>query len=289
MKFAFVKAEKANHAVGALCRAVDLSRAGFYAWLRRAPSARQKRDTVLDVLVRSSFAKSRCTYGSPRVHADLAAQGEAVGRKRIARLMRDANLVARRRKRYRYATSGDAGHAVPGNVLDRDFSATRPNERCVGDTTELMAPGSRLFLAVLLDLYSRRVVGWEVSAVNDRHLVMRALSNALRRRRPARGLLHHTDQGSPYASEDYQRLLAASGVDGSMSRRGNCYDNAVAEAFFATVKAELGERFESPRAAKAALFDYIEVFYNQQRRHSTLDLVSPAEYERRATQPAMAA
>ena len=174
-------------------------------------------------------------------------------------------------------------------MLNREFVAARPNLRWVGDTTELFMPGGRLFLAALLDLHSRFVVGWALSTVNDRHLVMRSLASALVRRRPEQGLLHHTDRGSPYASEDYRALLKRHDLTCSMSRRGNCYDNAVMESFFATVKAELGERFESARAAKVALFDYIEVFYNQQRRHSTLGNVSPAEYERRSNRPAMAA
>jgi putative transposase len=289
VRFTFVEAERANHAVSKLCRAVDVSRAGFYAWRHRAPSAHARRDAQLGLLVAESFVRSRRTYGSPRVHADLLARGEVVARKRVARLMRDADLVARRRKRYRATAVAEGDQPVAGNILDRAFVASRPNQRWVGDTTELAIPGGRLFLAVLLDLHSRFVVGWAVSAVNDRHLVMRALAGALVRRRPAEGLLHHTDQGSPYASDDYQRMLRTHGVQGSMSRRGNCFDNAVAEAFFATVKAELGERFDSPRAAKDALFDYIEVFYNQNRRHSTLGQMSPAAYESRTPLAAVAA
>lgn len=280
MRFAFVQAEKAHHAVGALCRAVGVSRPGFYAWLKREPSAHARRDAELKKLVTASHDESRRTYGSPRVHQDLVEAGERVSRKRVARLMREQDLVARRRRRYRVATAEENQQPVPDNLLERAFTAEGPNLRWVGDTTELAAPGGRLFLAVLLDLYSRMVVGWAISAVNDRHLVMRALTNALQRRRPAAHLLHHTDQGSPYASEDYQRILRDHGVTSSMSRRGNCHDNAVAEAFFATLKAELGERFESGGDAKDKLFDYIEVFYNRKRRHSTVGNVSPSNYER---------
>mgnify|MGYP003347423373 CR=1 FL=1 len=280
MRFAFVEAERANHAVGALCRAVGLSRAGFYAWQGREPSAHARADARLGLLVAASHARSRRTYGSPRVHADLVAQGERTSRKRVARLMREQDLAARRRKRFRVATVEENAQPVPENVLDRAFEAERPNQRWVGDTTELGVPGGRFFLAVLVDLYSRMVVGWAVSAVNDRHLVMRALRGALERRRPDDGLLHHTDQGSPYASEDYQDLLRDHGLKSSMSRRGNCHDNAVAEAFFSTLKAELGERFDSTGDAKDRLFDYIEVFYNRQRRHSTIGNVSPAMHEK---------
>ena len=161
------------------------------------------------------------------------------------------------------------------------FDAEGPNQRWVGDTTELrVGESGRVFLAAVLDLYSRFIVGWALSAVNDRQLVIRALEMALRRRCPESGLMHHSDQGSPYASEDYQNILVAHGVTCSMSRRGNCYDNAVAESWFSTLKSELGERFESYAETKEQLFDYIEVFYNQRRRHSALDYVSPAEYER---------
>ena len=176
---------------------------------------------------------------------------------------------------------------VAANLLAQEFAAAGPNQRWVSDTTEfVIGTGGRLYLAAVLDLYSRFVVGWAVSAVNDRHLVIKALRMAVKRRRPAPGLLHHSDQGSPYASEDYQRVLETNGLVGSMSRRGNCLDNAAIESWFSTVKHELGERFESCGEAKMALFDYIEVFYNQQRRHSTIGHISPAEFERRRISPA---
>jgi transposase InsO family protein len=280
VRFAFVDAEKAHHPVSKLCRAVGMSRAGYYAWKDRPPSAHAQRDAKLRVLVHESHLRSRRTYGSPRVLADLLEAGESVSRKRVVRLMREQGLVARRRRRYRLHTCPEHEQPVAANVLDREFRAERPNQRWAGDTTELSTAAGRLFLAVLLDLHSRLVVGWSLSAVNDRHLVIRAMSSALRHRRPDDQLLHHSDQGSPYASDDYQRLLRAHGVTCSMSRRGNCYDNAAVESFFATLKAELGERFETPAAAKEKLFDYIEVFYNQQRRHSSLGNLSPAQFEK---------
>ena len=287
MKFAFIEAEKAFFSVRAMCRVLRVSPSGFYAWRDRPPSARARRDQQLRVLVRASHAGSRRRYGSPRVHEDLREQGESVSRKRVVRLMQLEGLRARARKRCKSTTMREHDQPVAANVLDRDFIADAANQRWVADTTELVVgSGGKLYLAAVLDLFSRFLVGWALSAINDRHLAIKALQMALKRRRPPRGLLHHSDQGSSYASEDYQALLAAHGMVGSMSRRGDCYDNAVMESWFSTVKHELGERFESCGQAKMELFDYIEVFYNQRRRHSTLGQISPAEFERRRLTPA---
>ena len=196
--------------------------------------------------------------------------------------MQEEGLVGRHRRRFRCTTDSDHQLPVATNVLDRVFTAAGPIQRWVGDTTELIIPNGRLFLAVIIDLFSRFVVGWALSAVNDRHLTLKALEMALRRRCPSAGLLHHSDQGSTYASEDYQQVLEQHGLICSMSRRGNCYDNAVVESWNSTLKSELGERFESPADAKEKLFDYIEVFYNQVRMHSSIDYASPAEFERAA-------
>jgi putative transposase len=283
MRYAFIDVEKAVYPVAMLCRVLRVSRAGFYAWRERPESARVREDRRLAVLVHAAHEQSRRTYGSPRVHAELAANDEHVSRKRIIRLMQQEGLVARVRRRYKSTTMSDHDQPVAPNLLARRFDADIPNQRWVGDTTELLVGTSKLYLAVVLDLFSRMVVGWAVSAVNDRHLTMHALDQAVRRRCPNAGLLHHSDQGSTYASDDYRRALAASGITCSMSRRGNCLDNAAMESWFSTLKHELGERFDTPAAAKAQLFDYIEVFYNQQRRHSALDYVSPAAYEREAS------
>jgi transposase InsO family protein len=234
-------------------------------------------------LVRASFDASKQRYGSPRIHRDLIEWQEPVSRKRVIRLMQEEGLKARPRKRFKVTTMSEHDQPVAGNLLDRQFTAQRPNQRWVGDTTEfVMGSGGKLYLAAILDLFSRFVVGWAVSAVNDRHLTIKALDMALKRRGPAAGLLHHSDQGCTYASEDYQAILDARGITCSMSRRGNCYDNAVMESFFSSVTSELGEHFESHGEAKKQLFDYLEVFYNQRRRHSTLGQVSPAVYERHA-------
>ena len=284
MKFAFIAAEKAKYGVAMLCRVLRLSPSGFYAWCKRGPSTREQKDIELRVLIRASFEQSRRTYGSPRIHEDLIEEGEKVGRNRVIRIMQQEGIKARVRKRFKCTTMSDHDQPIASNVLDREFEASAPNQRWVGDTTEMLtASGGKFYLAAIIDLYARYCVGWAVSAVNDRHLTMRALAMAIRRRCPQAGLLHHSDQGSTYASEDYQDLLAAHGITCSMSRRGNCLDNAAMESWFSTVKFELGETFESIHRGKEQLFDYIEVFYNQKRRHSTLDYVSPARYERERT------
>ncbi len=202
-----------------------MSPSGFYAWCRRPESAHVRRDRQLRVLVRTSFEASTRRYGSPRVHADLREQAIRVSRKRIIRLMQEDGLQARARKRFKCTTMSDHDQPVEANLLDREFRADAPNQRWVGDTTEfVIGESGKLYLAAILDLFSRFVVGWAVSAVNDRHLTIKALHMALKRRCPEIGLLHHSDQGCTYASEDYQALLDARGIVCSMSRRGNCYD-----------------------------------------------------------------
>ncbi len=276
-------AEKASFRVSELCRALAVAPSGFYAWCQRPESAHAQRDRRLRILVRASFDASKRRYGSPRIHEDLLEQDVRVSRKRVIRLMQEDRLKARIRKRFKCTTMSDHDQPVAANLLDRQFEAAAPNQRWVGDTTEFVIGSSgQLYLAAILDLYSRFIVGWAVSAVNDRHLTIKALQMALKRRCPGAGLLHHSDQGCTYASEDYQDVLDAHRLTCSMSRRGNCYDNAVMEAFFSSVKSELADRFDSCGDAKMELFDYIEVFYNQRRRHSTLGQISPAAFERRA-------
>lgn len=283
MKFAWIALEKATFPVVALCRNLRVTTSGFYAWRGRPDSDHTVEDRRLQVLIRASFDASKQRYGSPRVHEDLIEWDEHVSRKRVIRLMQADGLKARVRRRYKNTTMSDHDQPVADNLLDRQFDADAPNQRWVGDTTEfVIGTSAKLYLAVVLDLFSRFVVGWAVSAVNDRHLTIKALEAALQRRCPAIGLLHHSDQGSTYASEDYQDLLAAHGMVCSMSRRGDCYDNAVMESFFSTVKSELADQFASHGEAKMELFDYIDVFYNQKRRHSTLGQISPAAFERQA-------
>jgi putative transposase len=274
--------DKASFRISELCRALDVAPSGYYAWCRRPESPRAARDRHLRVLVRASFASSQQRYGSPRIHEDLLEQQERVSRKRVIRLMQEDGLQARVRKRFKSTTMSDHDQPMAANLLGRQFTAERPNQRWVGDTTEFVIGDSgKLYLAAVLDLYSRFIVGWAVSAVNDRHLTIKALEMALKRRCPDAGLLHHSDQGCTYASEGYQAILDGRGITCSMSRRGNCYDNAMMESFFSTVKTELADRFPSFGEGKMELFAYIEVFYNQRRRHSTLGQISPARFERR--------
>ena len=279
MTFAFIAAEKAFPVV-VLCRALGVSEAGFYAWRKRTPSQHERKDTELRVLIRAFFEKSRRAYGSVRLLRDLCDAGEHVGRNRVIRIMQEQGLRARPRKRYKCTTMSDPNQSVAANVLDRNFQAAAPNQRWVSDTTEMLtSSGGKFYLAAIVDLYARYVVGWSIGVDNDRHLTLRALEMAIHQRRPQPGLLHHSDRGSTYASDDYQRVLAAHGIACSMSRRGNCHDNAAMESWFSTVKFELGETFPSIERANELLFDYIEVFYNQRRRHSAIDYASPAKYE----------
>lgn len=282
MRFAFIQAEKANAPVKVLCRALRVSPSGYYASRKRPESKHAKEDRRLRVLCREAHERSRGNYGSVRVHKVLQKQDVNVSRKRVCRLMKLEGIAGKRRRRWTRTTESAVGVPTAVNLLNRDFSPKQPNQCWAGDVTFLRTPYGFVYLAVIIDLFSRYVVGWSVSALNDANLVQAALRAALQRRCPPRGLLHHSDQGSTYTSENYQQLLDANGIVCSMSRRGNCYDNAVVESFFGTFKTELAEDFESAADVKRQAFDYIEVFYNQQRMHSALGDLSPAEYERAA-------
>ena len=291
MRYPFIQAEKAHYPLTVLCRVLQVSRSGFYAWLRREPSKREVQDRKLQTEVAAIHKASRGTYGSPRVHEELKAREFAVGRKRIARLMQAAGLTGLPPRRFR--TTTDSAHAYPlaENVLDRDFTATAPNQVWAGDITYVRTWEGWLCLAVIIDLYSRRVVGWALGNDLRRDLVLRALYMALGLRQPGEGLVHHSDRGSQYASTEYQRLLEAREIRCSMSRKGDCWDNAVVESFFGTLKSELIHRRPWPtrRAARAAISEYVEVFYNRHRRHSYLGYVSPADFEEAAEKAALAA
>jgi transposase InsO family protein len=291
VRFAFIAAEKARFPVRLLCRVLEVSRAGFYAWQDRAPSPHAHADERLGLEIAAIHAASRRCYGSPRVHVELGARGHRTSRKRVARLMRQRGLAGRRRRRFRATT--DSHHTLPvaANVLDRQFAQPAPDVAWVTDITYIATGEGWLYLAVILDLCSRLVVGWAVSERITRELTLNALEMALVRRRPRRGLVHHSDRGSQYASGDYQAALAAEGMVCSMSRRGNCWDNAVAESFFATLKVELAHDagWVTRQAACAELFEYIEVFYNGQRRHSSLGYLSPRAFERQRAEQRAAA
>ena len=282
MKFAFVQAEKAAFPVTLLCRVLGVSRAGFYAAQRRPVSAHATADARLAVQIAAIHRASRRRYGSPRVHAELHAQGQGPSRKRVARLMRAAGLVARPRRAFRITTKSRSRQSVAPNRLAGQFTVPTPNRVWVSDITYLATVEGWLYLAVVLDLFSRRVVGWATSDRLGEGVALEALGMGLARRRPHPGLLHHSDRGSQYASAEYRAILAGHGIDRSMSERGRCWDNAVAESFFATLKGELDHTGAWPTRAEAhrAIFDYVELFYNGERRHSTLGYLSPMAFER---------
>lgn len=281
MKFAFISAEKASTPVAVLCRVLGVSRSGFYAWEHREPSASSTSDGRLAVRIAAIHKASGGRYGSPRVHAELAAEGVAVSRKRVARIMTELGLASLRKRRFKATT--DSNHKLPiaNNVLDRKFEVDAPDVAWVTDITYVWTSEGWLYVAAILDLFSRRVVGLSTSQRVDRDLVLAALRDAVGRRVPNQGLVHHSDRGSQYASGDYQKALRELGFVCSMSRKGDCWDNAVAESFFATLKTELiyPRRFATKREAREAIFDYVEVFYNRRRRHSTLGYLSPIDFE----------
>jgi putative transposase len=284
-RFRFIDAEKASYPVSLLCRALAVSRAGYYAWARRGVSARARADQRLTGHIQAVHARSRATYGAPRVHAALAADGVRVGRKRVARLMRRAGLGGCRRGRRTVRTTvADPTASPAANLIARDFTATAPNQLWVGDITYVPTEEGWLYVAVLLDACSRRVVGWAMADHLRTELALDALAMALTARRPASGeLVHHTDRGCQYTADCYQTMLTAHGVRCSMSRSGDCLDNAMAESFFATLKGELLDRQVWPTrsAARQAIFEWVEVFYNRQRCHSALGYLSPAAFETR--------
>ena len=281
MKFAFIAAEKAWAPIALLCKVLDVSRSGFYASEKRDPSARAVEDEKLAVAIVAAHQVGRGAYGSPRVHEELKANGVIVSRKRIARIMGELGLEGRRKRPFKATTDSKHNLPIAENVLDRKFEVAAPDVAWVTDITYVWTAEGWLYLAAILDLFSRRVVGLAMSEHIDRALVLEALRNAVGRRVPNSGLLHHSDRGSQYASGDYQATLDELGVVCSMSRKGNCWDNAVAESFFATLKNELvyTRRFATRAEARAAIFDFVEVFYNRRRRHSTLGYVSPVEFE----------
>ncbi len=256
-----------------------MSRSGFYAWASRRQSHHDVEDARLRHLVFEAHVKGRRKYGSIKVHRALKTQGERTSRKRVVRLMQEQGLAGKLKKRFKHSTDSNHALPTPPNLLARKFKTDAPNLWWAADTTELLIPGGKLYLAVIVDLFSRYVVGWALSSANDTALTLRALKMALERRQPQPGLFHHSDRGSTYASDRYQMELKRHGIGCSMSRAGNCHDNAVVESWNSTLKSELGERFESARDAQTQLFEYIEAFYNRERIHSALDYASPAQFE----------
>ncbi len=287
---AFRDAERAYGTV-AVCRALGISRSGVHAQRTRARCQRKRDDDALRPFILRAHAASRRTYGSPRIHATLRAEGHRIGKKRVCRLMREEGLSARIPGRFVVTTDSQHEHPIADNVLDRDFDTGPINKRWAGDITYIRTSEGWLFLAVLLDIGSRRVVGFSMGQTMHTELCTRALSIAIGLRRPGPGVVQHTDRGSQYASGDYSDELKAHNIIASMSRKGNCWDNAVSESFFATLKKELVYRttFESRSEAMRAIADYIDYFYNTTRLHSTLGYLSPHEFERRQLRQQQAA
>ena len=279
MSYGFIRAHVAVFPVAILCEVLGVSRSGYYDWARRPESRQAAADRVLAAEIRATHADSRGRYGSPRVHAALRAQGRRVGRKRVARLMRGMGLSARRGRRFRCTT--DSRHAFPvaPNLLDRDFTAAAPDRVWLADLTYLWTAEGWLYLAVVLDLCTRRVVGWAMADHLGHELALAALDMAIACRRPAPGLLHHADRGVQYAAHGYRRRLAEHGMLCSMSRKGNCWDNAPMESFYATLKGELVEQrdYLTRDEARADVFQYLEGFYNRRRLHSALGYLTPEQ------------
>ena len=265
-----------------MCDVFEVSPSGYYDWIERQPSVTELRRDELAAEIRTIHTAVKKRYGSPRMHAELVAQGHACSRNTVAKIMKELGIQAISHKKFRVCTT-DSNHDFPiaANVVDRDFTAAKPNVIWLADITYVPTQEGWLYLAVVEDLYSRRVVGWSMGATMESRLVVDALEMAVKQRFPDAGLVAHSDRGSQYASEHYQRALAEKGITCSMSRKGDCYDNAPMESFFASLKKELVHHENDPTrdAAKASLFESIEVFYNRMRRHSSLGYVAPAEFE----------
>lgn len=284
MRYACIKAHRDEFDISLMCRVLQVSRSGFYAWEKRPLSEHAQTDRRLLLHIRVSHKRSRGRYGSPRVYQDLKDEGEQTSEKRVARLMREDGLRGRQRRKFRTTTNSRHAHPVADNILDRKFGleqVTEPNQVWASDITYVPTREGWLYLAIVLDLAARVVVGWSMSDTLERTVVLRAIRMALDSRRPGPGLVHHSDRGVQYACDEHRALLASNGVIASMSRRGNCWDNAVAESFFATLERELIDDADwaTHEEARGAIFEFIEIWYNRQRRHSTLGYMTPVAYE----------
>jgi len=281
MRFRLIDAKKADQAVERMCSLLDVSTSGYYAWKCRGSSRRQRADMVFLAHIRAHFAASNGTYGSPRMHVELREAGLSIGRHRTARLMRDNAMKANQKRRFKKTTDSDHGGTVAANLLDQNFACDGPDQKWGVDISYIWTAEGWLYLAIVLDLFSRRIVGWAVSDRLKKGLALTALHRAISLRTPPPGLIHHSDRGSQYCSDDYQQLMKAHGMVPSMSGKGNCYDNAMVETVFKTIKSELVWRisFQTRRQAENALGQYIDGFYNPRRRHSAIGYKSPITFE----------
>ncbi len=281
MKYAFIQSQSHAHSVCQMCKVLDVSSSGYYGWRSRPESNRAQENRQLISSIKHFHQASRGTYGSPRIHQDLLASGKTVGINRVARLMRLAGIQSKMAKRFVITTNSRNTLKAAPDHLKRRFNTIEQNKAWVSDTTFIPTRQGWLYLAVILDLYSRHIIGWSMSDRNNSKLVVDALTMALWRRGKSRDVIVHSDQGATYASTDYQQLLNDNNLVCSMSRKGECLDNAVAESFFGTLKTELvdDEDYRTRQEAKQSIFEYIEVFYNRKRRHSSLDYLSPVDFE----------
>jgi len=283
VKYAWIETQQKleEFSVDGMCEMLEVNRSGYYAHKKAVPSMRQKENERLTKLIIKSFEESRESYGTERIQRDLRDWGENVSRRRIGRLMNKAGLVCKTMKKFKATTNSKHNEAISDNVLNRQFKVDEPNTVWVGDITYIWTEAGWFYLATVIDLFSRKVVGWAMADHMRTSLVNDALKMAIWQRKPPKGLIWHTDRGSQYASKEHRALLAQHGMIQSMSRKGNCWDNAVAESFFHTLKTELvfHERYKTREQARASIFEYIEVFYNRKRRHSANNLMSPANFE----------
>ena len=283
MRYEFIQAHRAEFEIKVMCRVLDASRSGYYAWRKRPVSSREMANQEMKEQIDEIYQQSRHTYGSPRIRAELADRGIQCGVNRIARLMNEAEMVAKQSAKFKVMTTdSDHDYPVAPNLLGRDFTTERPNEKWLSDITYIPTDEGWLYLALVMDLYSRRIIGWAMADNLQRWLAIDALQMALETRQPPPGLIHHSDRGSQYASKAFRQLLKAHGLRGSMSRKGDCWDNAVVESFFGSLKQERVQwkSYQTRWEAQQDILQYISVFYNGYRLHSTLNYVSPNEYER---------
>ncbi len=281
MRYGFIEENRSMWRLPVMCRVLAVSKSGYFAWRDGRDGPHRSQDRALSVQIQAIHQQSRQTYGSPRIHHELKSQGHAVGKKRVERLMKTAGIAVLPLRRHVTTTDSNHDQPIAPNLLEQNFSAAAPNQRWVTDITYVPTAEGWLYVAAIMDLYSRRIVGWAMAATMHRDLVLKALDMAVADRRPGEGLVHHSDRGSQYASDDYRQAMIAYGMIASMSRRACCYDNAAAESFWHTLKNELIHRrdFQTRAEAQQAIFEYIEVFYNRIRRHSSIGNVSPVDFE----------
>lgn len=282
MKYAWIQEQSVDYCVALLCTVLSVTRSAYYAWAKAVQPPKAKQDAALKSVITSVFTKNRAVYGTRRLKKVLAKQGYTASRRRIGRLMQEAQLRCKTKRRFKATTNSKHNLPVAPNQLDRQFNVNKPDQAYVGDITYSRTQQGWLYLAVVIDLYSRQVVGWSMAEHMRATLVNDALIMAIWKRKPKKGLLWHTDRGSQYASDSHRKLLKQHGIIQSMSRKGNCWDNAVSESFFHTLKTECvnHENYATREAARKSIFDYIEVFYNRQRLHSNNGYLSPVEFER---------